>query len=122
MDVSVDKLNALRVIGNKIWKCIFADKVTKAVSEYVMDFVSEYEEFMMRMIAKNERLIGRIDECEKKLTQKEMMSASASYACEAGKSVCVGGSSQDERECAAAPVKEKTYATTIFTSCGESKG
>ena len=65
---------------------------------------------MMRMIAKNERLIGRIDECEKMLTQKEMMSASASYVSVAGKSVCVGGSSQDGRVCAAAPVKEKTYA------------
>ena len=42
VDVSVDKLNALRVIGNKIRKCIFADKVTKAVSECVMGCVSEY--------------------------------------------------------------------------------
>ena len=113
VDVSVDELNALRVTGNKIRKCIFADKVTKAMSECVMGCVSEYEELMMRMIAKNERLIGRIDECEKMLTQKEMMSASASYASVAGKSVCVGGSSQDERVCAAAPVKEKTYAVVV---------
>ena len=47
--------------------------MTKAVSEFVMGCVSEYKELMMRMIAKNERLIGRIDECEKMLTQKEMM-------------------------------------------------
>ena len=52
MDVSVDKLNALRVIGNKIRKCIFADRVTKALRECVMGCVSEYEELMMRMIAK----------------------------------------------------------------------
>ena len=89
VDVSVDKLNALRVIGNKIRRCIFADRVTKGVSECVMGCVSEYEDLMMRMIAKNERLIGRIDECEK-MTQLEMMSASASYAIVAGKSVCVG--------------------------------
>ena len=69
----MDKLNALRVIGNKLRKCIFADRVTNAVSECVMVCVSEYEELMMRIIAKNERLIGKIDECEKMLTQKEMM-------------------------------------------------
>ena len=77
------------MIGNNLRKCIFADRVTKAVSECVLGCVSEYEELMMRMIAKNERLIGRIDECEK-MTQIEMMSASASYAIVAGKSVCVG--------------------------------
>ena len=54
-----------------------------------MGCVSEYEELMLRMIAKNERMIGRIDECEK-MTQIEMMSASASYAIVAGRSVCVG--------------------------------
>ena len=52
VDVSVDKLNALRVIGNKMRRCIFADRVTKGVSECVMGCVSEYEELMMRMIAK----------------------------------------------------------------------
>ena len=97
----------------KIRKFIFADRVTNAVSECLMVCVSEYEELMMLIIAKNERLIGRIDECEKMLTQKEMMSASASYASVAGKGVCVGGSSQDGRVCAAAPVKEKTYAVVV---------
>ena len=114
VDVSVDELNALRSISSKIRKCIFTDKVTKAVSECVMGCVGEYEELMMRMIAKNERLSGRIDECEKMFAQKEMMSASASYASVAGKSVvCVSGSSRDERVSAAASVKEKTYAVVV---------
>ncbi|KAK1137341.1 hypothetical protein K0M31_001853 [Melipona bicolor] len=62
VDVNVDKLSATRMIGNNVRKFIFTDKVTKAASQFLLRCVSEYEEQMMRMIAKNERLNGKIDD------------------------------------------------------------
>lgn len=41
----------------------------------------------MRMIAKNERMNGRIDECEKLLAQRDAIGTRATYASMAGKGV-----------------------------------
>ena len=60
VDVCADGLNAMRMIGNRVRKLIFTDKVTKIASEFLLRCVGEYEEQMMRMIAKNERLTERI--------------------------------------------------------------
>ena len=68
----------------------------------------------MRMIAKNERLNGRIEECEKLLAQRSVNVASgtgASYASMASKGVvrAAGSSQASASEC----VKEKTYAVVV---------
>lgn len=49
-------------------------------AEYALSYVAGYEECMMRMIAKNERLCGRLDECEKKLGKSVCMTERPSFA------------------------------------------
>ena len=113
-DVCADDLNAMRVIGNKVRKFIFTDKVTKVASEFLLRCVAEYEEQMMRMIAKNEKLNGRIEECEKSLAQRSanvVIGTGVSYASMASKgAVKTAGSSQaSASEC----VRDKTYAVVV---------
>ncbi|KAK9293925.1 hypothetical protein QLX08_011294 [Tetragonisca angustula] len=103
----------MRMIGNKetLRKFIFTEKVTKVASEFLLRCVAEYEEQMMRMIAKNERLNGRIKECEKLLAQRSVSGASVSYASMASKGVMkTTGLSQ---ACASERVREKTYAVAV---------
>lgn len=57
---------------------------------FCLCYVGEYEKQMMRMIAKNERLIGRINECEKLLARREVMSMNESYANVVGKDMTRG--------------------------------
>ena len=113
-DACVDDLNVMRAIGNRVRKFIFTDMVTKVASEFLLRCVSEYEEQMMRMIAKNERLNGRIEECEKLLAQRSVNVASgtgASYASMASKGVvrAAGSSQASASEC----VKKTTYAVVV---------
>lgn len=86
--VIVDELNALHAIQNEVRKFIFTNKVTKFASEYLLRCVGEYEEQIMRMIPKNERLNERIDEFEMLLARRDVIVMSAPYACMAGK-VCL---------------------------------
>ncbi|KOX67409.1 hypothetical protein WN51_10981 [Melipona quadrifasciata] len=53
-------------------------------SKFMLRFVGEYEEQTMRVIAKNEKLSGRIEECEKLLAQRELLGTSVTYASVAG--------------------------------------
>ena len=57
IDMSVHESNSLRMIGNKVKKFIFTDKITKTASEFLLRCVGEYEEQMIRMFGKNERLM-----------------------------------------------------------------
>lgn len=63
--VDMDDTACLKMIGTKLRKFLFADssKVSKAASEFILNCVGEYEEMMVRLIGKNERLQGRLDEC-----------------------------------------------------------
>lgn len=45
------------------------NRVSKSASEYILNCVGEYEEQMMRMLAKNERLQGRLNECASRVGQ-----------------------------------------------------
>ena len=95
VDVCADGLNAIRMIGNRVRKLIFTDKVTKIAIEFLLRYVGEYEEQMMRMIAKNERLTERILESEKLFAQRNVSGMGVSYASMAGKDVTeVAGSNQ----------------------------
>ena len=47
-----------------------SNRVSKSMSEFTLMCVSELEEQMIRMIAKNERLLGRLD--EKQLRERDM--------------------------------------------------
>lgn len=113
-DVNVDELNALRTIGNRVRKFVFTDKIRKAASEFLLRCVGKYEEQMMGMIAKNEKLCERIDKCEKLLVQKEVMGMSVSYASMAGKDVDRGVvGSKAEKVSVNERVKKKTYAVVM---------
>ena len=82
--MNVDELNAMKMIGNKARKFVC---IMKATNELLLRCVSEYEEQMMRMIAKNERLNGRIEECQKLLAQRNVSGMNVSYASMADKDV-----------------------------------
>ena len=60
-------------MSNKLRKFLFTKSncVSKGVSEFTLKCVSELEDQMIRMIAKNERLLGRFDECEKQLRVRD---------------------------------------------------
>ena len=111
VDVCADELNAVRMIGNKVRKFIFIDKVRKVANEFLLRCVDEYEEQMMRMIVKNERLTGRIEECEKLLAQRNVSSMGVSYASIADKDVtkAVGSNQVNVSE----RVREKTFAVVV---------
>lgn len=47
-----DELSVFRMIGIRVRKFVFTDKVAKVASEFLLRCVSEYKEQMMRMIAK----------------------------------------------------------------------
>ena len=59
--MNVDELSAIKMISNKARKFIFT---TKAANELLLRCVNEYEG---QMIAKNERLNGKNEECQKLL-------------------------------------------------------
>ena len=58
---SVDEIRVMRAVNDKLRKFLFTEsnRVSKSVSEFILKCCSELEEQMMRMIAKNERLLGR---------------------------------------------------------------
>ena len=58
---SVDEISVMRAVNDKLRKFLFTEsnRVSKSVSEFTLMCCSELEEQMMRMIAKNERLLGR---------------------------------------------------------------
>lgn len=63
-----DEVSMLRVVEDRLRKYLFTEsnRVSKVTAEFVLSCVAEYEESMIRMIAKDERLCGRLDECEKR--------------------------------------------------------
>jgi len=60
-----NELACLRMIGLRLRKFLFAEvnRVSKSASEYILNCVGEYKEQMMRMLARNEILQRRLDEC-----------------------------------------------------------
>ena len=70
----MDEVNAIRDVSNKLRKFWFTEsnRVSKSVSEFTLKCCSKLDEQMIRMIAKNERLFGRLDECERQLREKDV--------------------------------------------------
>jgi len=60
-----NELACLRMIGLRLRKFLFAEvnRVSKSASEYILNCVGEYKEQMIPMLARNERLQRRLDEC-----------------------------------------------------------
>ncbi|CAL1672795.1 unnamed protein product [Lasius platythorax] len=58
--VDASELVCMRKIGVRLRKFLFVEtnRVSKIASEFILNCVDEYEEQMMRMICKNERLQG----------------------------------------------------------------
>ncbi|OAD59156.1 hypothetical protein WN48_09692 [Eufriesea mexicana] len=72
------ELDALRAVG---------EKMRKNVSECALNCVSEYECLMMKLIGKNERLRGRIEECERRVEKYVCADVRPSFAAVVEKSV-----------------------------------
>lgn len=64
-NAAASELMCMRAIGLRLRKFLFNEtsKVSKSASEFILNCVGEYEKQLMRMLAKNERLQGRLDEC-----------------------------------------------------------
>lgn len=80
----------MRKIGSKLRRFLLADvnRVSKHASEFIMNCMSEHEEYMLKIICKNERLQGRLDECVRHAKQVEAQRASevsVSYASAIGR-------------------------------------
>ena len=60
---SVDEISVIRAVNDKLRKFLFTEsnRVSKSVSDFRLKCCSKLEEQMMKMIAKNERLLGRIN-------------------------------------------------------------
>ncbi|CAK9796337.1 Uncharacterized 50 kDa protein in type I retrotransposable element R1DM [Anthophora quadrimaculata] len=116
--VSADEMNEMRGISAKLRKYVFTEsnRVSKVTSEFLLGCVSEYEEQMMRLVRKNERLQGRLDECKERERQNECerMSRVASYASVAGMTG-VGGVSGERRDGVSVrgKSKEKSFAVVV---------
>jgi len=65
------ELACMRAIGMRLRKFVFAEsnRISKSASEIILNCVGEYEEQMMRMMCKNERLQGKLDECVRRTSQ-----------------------------------------------------
>jgi len=113
-----NELACLRMIGLRFRKFLFAEvnRVSKSASEYILNCVGEYEEQMMRMLARNERLQGRLDECVSRVGRDVAQNvcgsgASVSYASMAGKSVVKNVNVNDRVNVKS--VKERNFAVVV---------
>ena len=86
----VDELSAMRGVSDKLRKFLFTEsnRVSKNVIEFTLRCCSELEEQLMRVIAKNERLLGRFDECERQLREKDVR-MSETFASRVKQLVCM---------------------------------
>ena len=111
---SVDEISVMRAVNDKLRKFLFTEsnRVSKSVSEFTLMCCSELEEQMMRMIAKNERLLGRLDECEKQLREKDVR-LDESFASVAGKIAGERMPAAKQGVSASVPVRERSYAVVV---------
>ncbi|OAD53244.1 Peptidyl-prolyl cis-trans isomerase CWC27 like protein [Eufriesea mexicana] len=106
--------------GGRVWRVwrmcgkeiMFTEdnRVSKSACEFVLKCVAEYEEQMVRIISKNERLNGRLEECEKRV-DRSVCASSLSFAAVAAKGL------DGPKSVRAASVKkslpERTYAVIV---------
>ncbi|CAK9816194.1 Uncharacterized 50 kDa protein in type I retrotransposable element R1DM [Anthophora plagiata] len=110
--VCVDEMNVMREISAKLRKYVFAEsnRVSKVTSEFLLNCVSEYEEQVVRLLNKNERLQGRLDECKERERRYESERVSrASYASVTG----VTGVSGAKRVSVSEKPRERTFAVVV---------
>jgi len=64
----MDDMSCVRMIGSKLRKYLFTEsnQISKSASEFILNCASEYEEQMMRLLGKKEKLQGRLDECARR--------------------------------------------------------
>ena len=117
VNMNVDGLNVMREVNDKLRKFLFTEsnRVSKAACEFVLKCVNECETQMVRMIAENERLLGRLDECERQLKNREFVRPTGTFASAVRGNVSGGVSVSGSKMVAGMKdrVKEKTYAVVI---------
>ena len=109
-----DEISAMRDVSNKLRKFLFTEsnRVSKSVSEFTLKCVSDLEEQMIRMIAKNERLLGRLDECEKQMREREAR-VNETFASVAGKTAGVNVSAAKQAVSMKGTARERSYAVVV---------
>lgn len=72
---SEKELKRMRMIGSRLRKFLFAEanRISKGASEFILNSVSEYEEILVRMSNKNERLSGKLEVCEERVSANVAM-------------------------------------------------
>lgn len=119
--VAAIELMCMKAIELRLRKFLFneSSKVSKSASEYILNCVGKYEEQLMRMLAKNERLQGKLDECLSRVSRDVAQSvcevADASCASVAGKEPVRNVISANV-ECKSDSVrkeKERNYAVVV---------
>ena len=110
------RVSAMREVSKKLRKFLFTEsnRISKSVSEFTLKCVSELEEQMIRMIVKNERLHGRLDECEKQLRDRDMR-VNGTFASVAGKTAGVRVSAAKQAASVKETVRERSYAVVVKT-------
>ena len=89
-----------------------SNRISKSVSEFTLKCVNDLEDQMIRMIANNERLLGRLDECEKQLREKDMR-VNETLASVAGKTAGVRVSAAKQAVSVKETVRERSYAVVV---------
>ena len=95
-----------------------SNRVSKSMSEFTLMCVSELEEQMIRMIAKNERLLGRLD--EKQLRERDMR-VNETFASVAGKTAGMRVLAAMQAASVRETVKERSYAVVVKPKDGSVK-
>lgn len=72
LSVGTNEIDEMSSVSEKLRKYVFTEsnRVSKVASEFLLKCVSEYDQLLMRMMMKNERLEGRIIEYEKRMSEK----------------------------------------------------
>ena len=89
-----------------------SNRVSKSVSEFTLRCCSELEEQLMHVTAKKERLLGRLDECERQLREKDVR-MSETFASVADKTSGVRVSAAKQGVSVREPVKKRSYAVVV---------
>lgn len=116
-DVEMDDIRRMKSVSEKLRKFLFTEsnRISKGASEFILNTVGEYEEHMMRLIGKNAKLQGKIEECERSVMSRGMSSVDKSYASVVGRGnvKSVSDMRDSNMEVSDRSVKDRSFAVVV---------